>query len=79
VFSLVPRCQGRCGSQEYTFTLVATVAARSRPLAIARIDFPKRTVWSFASHPLGTPVTLKRFVSCLGEARTRRSVRPIWT
>jgi hypothetical protein len=25
VFSLVPRCQGLCGSQKYTFTSVATV------------------------------------------------------
>jgi hypothetical protein len=25
VFSLVPRCHGLCGSQKYTFTLVATV------------------------------------------------------
>src|SRR5271163_4599405 len=25
VFSFVPRCQGLCGSQKYTFTLVATV------------------------------------------------------
>jgi hypothetical protein len=25
VFSFVPRCQGLCGSQKYTFTFVATV------------------------------------------------------
>ena len=27
VFSFVPRCQGLCGSEKYTFTLVATVNA----------------------------------------------------
>jgi hypothetical protein len=34
VFSLVPRCQGLCGSQKYTFTLVATV--NSLCLAISK-------------------------------------------
>src|ERR1039458_451617 len=50
VFSFVPRCQGLCGSQKYTFTSVATVNALclaiwgiERPVQLSYGDFPLPT------------------------------------
>src|ERR1035438_4741360 len=59
VFSFVPRCQGLCGSQKYTFTSVATVNA----LCLAISNPPSRhqqTVNAARCLAVGTPNFMQR-------------------
>ncbi len=49
VFSFVPRCQGLCGSQKYTFTSVATVNA----LCLAISKDQRKTMTAIARELLG--------------------------
>src|ERR1022692_1832324 len=71
VFSFVPRCQGLCGSQKYTFTSVATVNALCLAISKPRSHVSERrnVAGSLRTRRLRAATTASVFL--LGTCRLR--------